>query len=207
MAAVPRVYSSSYVMQGPVDVWQMIPADVPPSSAAPVAGVNTLKWVPGDAQTPVLTGGYHFGSTEGPAAIAITEKVTPITDDQHINTIAAAFDTVDIEVSFTMKESSVAKLYSLMPGDIAGLDSTKKMMVLGESPVAWAQTSPLLMVGVRRDLNGRFYALVYRAHIKAAFATEFTRHKESVWKLTLGAVMDLSRVPGDELMQIAMVNF
>jgi hypothetical protein len=201
---VPRQYRSQYIFQGPADVYLNVVR--PPSSAAPTADANTVLLENG---IPIAaTNAKFLGSTEGPATVGITEEVNPIRDDQHESAIDAGFTVTSAEIGFTVKETRFQTLDWL----ITGPDLFQYIPVTGGEYLsgggqlnATAQTMSILLIAPRLSTPSKYaYVLGYKCYLKSALESEFSRSKESVWKVTFGLIMDMTRVQGDELMQWLM---
>ncbi len=207
MAAVARSYTPGDIFQNPVDVFVDITA--PTSSLTPTADANTLLIVAtagANYGLPTSATGYHVGSVDGPTSISFTEKVNEIWDDQHESPIDAGFDSVDAEIDFNMKETNFSKLQKAFTSDDLGaytsLAATEVLQIGGQFSSSKTLRS-LLLVSQRRDVAGKFlYVMAYKTYLKSAIQMTFIRSKEIVYKLKFGVVADLSRVQGDELMQI-----
>lgn len=202
MANVARTYTPGDIFQNPVDVYANITA--PASSATPTADANCLTL---DANgQPSSSTGIHIGSVEGPTAITFTEKVNEIMDDQHESAIDAGFDSIDAEIDFNMKETNFSKLQTLLTSDQLGkytsLSATEAWQLGGQFSSATTYIT-LLLVSQRRDVAGKYlYVLAFKCYLKSAIQLTFLRSKETVYKLKFGAIADLTRTAGDELMQI-----
>src|SRR6266436_897304 len=202
MANVPRSYVVNDVFQGPVDVYDSITA--PASSLTPTADANTLLL--DSLGQPTAAAGNHLGSVEGPTTIVITEKVNEILDDQHESPIDVAFDTVEAEIDITVKETNLSRLQRLMTSSglsaYNALAATQAWQIGGQFDSSRSAVS-ILLVSPDRTAAGKFiYALAYKTYLNAAIKMDLHRTKEVVYKLKFRAIMDLTRVQGDELLQI-----
>ncbi len=150
--------------------------------------------------------GLHVGSTEAPAQVTITEKFNEIRDDQHESAIDLAFDTVEAEIDFHMKESDLGKLQKTLTSNALAarnLLATQDVLQVGGQADSSMTQRTLLLVAPRRDVAGKFvYVMAYNAFLKSAVQLTFQRSKENVFKLKFGCLMDSTRVAGDEVMQI-----
>lgn len=202
MATVTKTYTPANILQGPVNIYANITA--PASSLTPTADANTLTL---DASGQPTSGtGVHLGSIDGPTNIAITEKSNEIMDDQHESPIDVAFDTVEAEIDFTVKELNLSRLQTLLSTlsltAYNALANSQALQIGGQFSSAMDAVS-LLLVSPRRDASGKFlYVMAYKAYLMSAVPTTLHRAKENVWKLKFRCVMDMTRVQGDELMQI-----
>ena len=202
MANIARTYSVSSIFQGPCDLYINVPA--PTSSLTPTADANTLTL--DTSGQPAGSTGSHSGSTEGPVSIVITEKCNEIVDDQHESPIDVAMDSVEAEIDFTMKETNLSRLQTILSsaslGAYTSLANSQALQVGGQFDSS-VSTMTLLLVAPNRSASGKFlYAMLYKAFLASALNTGFQRNKESIWKIKVRAVMDLTRVQGDELAQI-----
>lgn len=64
-------------------------------------------------------------------------------------------------------------------------------------------TFTLMLVGPNRGNTAKFaYVFAFKCYLKSAVQLTFQRSKENTHKLKFGVVADLTRIAGDELMQI-----
>jgi hypothetical protein len=200
MANIARTYVVANVVQGPVDVYANIAA--PASSANPLADTQCITL---DANgQPSSATGLHLGSVEGSTVITVTEKSNEITDDQHESPIDVAFDSIEGEVDIAMKETNLSRLQTLLAsGNLGAYNALANSQVLQVGGQLDSSTSliSLLLVTPNRAVAGKFiYWFVYKAFLNSAIQLTFHRNKENVFKLKFRAIMDTTRVSGDELM-------
>jgi hypothetical protein len=201
MANIARTYTVANIIQGPIDVYANIAA--PTSSALPTADSQCITL---DANgQPTSGSGIHLGSVEGPTTISVTEKSNEIVDDQHESPIDVAFDYIEGEVDIAMKETNLSRLQTLLAsGNLGAYNALANSQVLQIGGQLDSSTSliSLLLVQPNRAVAGKFiYWLVYKCFLNSAVQLTFHRNKENVFKLKFRAVMDTTRVAGDELMQ------
>jgi hypothetical protein len=201
MATISKVYTPANIWQGPVDVYVNVPA--PASHNPPTADPDEITL---DANGQPPSGGVHLGSLEAPAQISITEKFNEIRDDQHESAGDVAFDTVEAEVDVVLKETALDNLKTLLSSSALGtytaLAASKVLQVGGQATSALTFFT-LMLVGANRANTAKFaYVFAFKAYLKSAVQFTFHRAKENSHKLKLGCVADLTRIAGDELMQI-----
>ncbi len=202
MAVVSKVYTPGNIFQGPADVF--IDVTAPASNVPPSADVNEITL---DASgQPTAAAGLHLGSTEGPAQVSITEKFNEIRDDQHESPIDLAFDTVEAEIDFNVKETTLSNLQKYLASDSLGaytaLAGAQVLQVGGQTDSS-RTTRTLMLIAPRREAAGKsVYVFAHKAYLKSALQLTFHRTKENVHKLKFGVVADTTRVAGDEVMQI-----
>lgn len=202
MATVTKSYAIANILQGPCDAYANITA--PGSHSPPTADVDNLT-LDGTGQ-PTSATGISLGSLEGPSTIQITEKVNEIHDDAHESPIAVGFDSIEAEIDIAVKETTLTRLQTLLNagglGVYTALGNSKAWQLGGQFDSSIAALT-LLLVSPDRSTAGKFiYVFCYRCYLKSAIAMSFQRSKETVYKLKFGCVCDLTRVAGDELMQI-----
>lgn len=202
MAFITRSYTPANVFQGPADIYIGITA--PTSSLTPTADANTLVL---DANgQPTSNTGFHAGLIEAPMMPTITEKLNEIVADQLEMPVDVALDSINAEIDFTMKESSLTRLQSLLTSGSLGAytaNSNTKVLQVGGQMDSSATPVTVLAVSPRRDASGKFvYWMLYKATLASAIVMAFQRPKETVYKLKMKGFADTTRVRGDELMQI-----
>lgn len=202
MATVTKSYAIANILQGPCDAYANITA--PGSHAPPTADVDNLTL---DATGQPTSGtGISLGSIEGPSHIQITEKVNEIMDDAHESPIAVGFDSIEAEIDIALKESQLTRLQTLLNAGALGVYTSlanSRAWNLGGQFDSSIASLTLLLVSPDRAVAGKFiYVFAYKAYLKSAIAMTFVRNKETVYKLKFGCICDLTRVAGDELMQI-----
>ncbi len=202
MATVTKSYTFANILQGPCDVYANIA--LPVSSLTPTADLQCLTL---DATgQPTSATGISLGSIEGPSTIQITEKVNEIHDDAHESPIAVGFDSIEAEIDITLKESQLTRLQTLLNAGALGVHTSlaaSKAWQLGGQFDSSVASLTLLLVSPDRATAGKWvYALVYKCFLASAIAAAFQRNKETIYKLKFKCVCDLTRVAGDELMQI-----
>lgn len=200
MSNIARVYTVANVIQGPVNVYVGITA--PTSSALPTADSQCITL---DANgQPSSSTGFHAGSVEGSTTITVTEKSNEIMDDQHESPIDVAFDSIEAEADFAMKETNLSRLQTLLAsGNLGAYNALANSQVLQIGGQLDSSTSlfTLMLVTPNRAVSGKWiYWFLYKAYLNATEQLTFHRNKENVFKLKCRAVMDTSRVSGDELM-------
>jgi len=202
MAFVQRVWTPANIFQSPADLYFNLAA--PASSLVPTADANTLVL---DANgQPSSATGFHAGLMEAPTMPTITEKANEIHADQSETPVDVGFGSIEAEIDCIVKELNLSRLQTFL-----GSANLGAYTVLGASQ-AWqiggqldSSASPMSVTAVsqRRDALGKFaYWMLYKAYLTAPVQMVFQRIKEHVFKLKFKGVMDLTRVPGDELMQI-----
>lgn len=199
--SISRSYVVADIWQGPIDVYVNITA--PTSSLYPTADSNILTF---DASNqPTSSAGFHLGSIESPTQLNIVEKSNEIMDDQHDTAIDVAFDGISAEIDFTMKETNLSRLVTLLSSAFAtytALSNSKVMQVGGKLDSA-ATPVTLLLVGPNRVTAGKLaYVMGYKSYLKSPIPFNWQRTKETVFKMKFGCVMDLTRAVGDEVLQI-----
>lgn len=204
MANIARSYTVGNIWQGPADVFANVTA--PTSALYPAADSDALTILMDASGQPTSATGIHLGSTEGPASIQITEKSNEIMDDQHESPVDVAFDSITAEIDITMKETNLSRLYTLLTSGLLGsytaLAAQQAMQFGGQLDCSKTPVT-LMLVSPDRTTAGKWlYVFVYKCYLKSAIQASFQRSKETVYKLKFGAFCDLTRVSGDELMQI-----
>lgn len=203
MANIARSYVVANIIQGPIDVYVNIAA--PASSANPLAD-NQCVTLDANGQPSSATG-FHCGSVEGSTVITVTEKSNEIMDDQHESPIDVAFDTIEAEIDFAMKETNLTRLQSLLTsgnlGAYTALANSQVLQIGGQLDSSTSMVS-LMLVTPDRSVAGKFiYWFAYKAYLNAQQQLTFHRTKENVFKLKFRSIMDTTRVSGDELMHWA----
>ncbi len=201
MANVARTYTVAQIFQGPIDVYVNIAA---PSSHTPPTQADEIAF---DASgQPTSATGFHAGLVEGPTNIVVTEKCNEIMSDQHESPVDVAFDSTEAEIDITVKETTLTRLQTFLTSGLLGaytaLANSQALQVGGQLDSSMTPIT-LLLVSPDRAVSGKFlYVFAFKCYLKSAIATGFHRSKESIYKLKFGCFMDLTRVAGDELMNI-----
>lgn len=202
MSNITRTYTPANIFQGPADLYIGITA--PASSLTPTADANTL--ILDASGQPTSNTGFHAGLIEAPMMPTITEKLNEIAADQIEMPVDVALDSINAEIDFTMKETSLTRLQSLLTSSSLGAytaNSNTKVLQVGGQLDSSATAVTVLAVSPRRDSSGKFvYWMLYKAVLASAIVLSFQRSKESVYKLKMKGFADTTRVRGDELMQI-----
>jgi hypothetical protein len=202
MANITKVYTPANIFQAPADVYINIVA--PASSLTPTADANTL--VLDASGQPTSAAGFHAGLVEAPTMPTITEKLNEIHADQFEMPVDVAFDSIEAEIDFVMKETNLTRLQTLLSSAnlalYTALANSQALQIGGQADAAVTPVT-VLAVAPNRAVAGKFvYWMLYKAFIVSAIALHFERAKESTYKLKFKAYADTTRVRGDELMQI-----
>lgn len=205
MATVTKVYTPGNLIQSFADVYINVAA--PPSSLTPTADANCITLDANGQPTDTGSAGFHLGSIEGPTMININEKTNDILDDQHESAIDIAFDNVEGEIDFVMKETNLSRLRTILASNglstFTSLTNSKAWQIGGQLANSQYSSFTVMLVAPDRKTAGKFwYAFAFKAFLKSPIQAALTRTKESVYKLKVGCIMDSSRVAGDELLQI-----
>jgi hypothetical protein len=201
VATISKVYTPANIWQGPVDVYVNIPA--PASANPPAADANEIT-LDSNGQPPA--GGIHLGAIEAPATVTITEKFNEIRADQFEAPGDVAFDTVEAEIDVDLKETALSRLSTLLTASAlstyTALANSLVLQVGGQQSSA-VTFFTLMLIGANRANTAKFaYVFAFKAYLKSAAQLTFHRSKENTHKLKFGCVADLTRVAGDELLQI-----
>lgn len=201
MAFISRVYTPANIFQGPADIYLNITA--PTSSLLPTADANMLTL---DASgQPTSSTGFHCGLVEAPTMPTITEKLNEIHADQIEMPIDVALDSIEAEIDFIMKETNLTRLNTALTsalGTYTALTNSQVLQLGGQlSSTATAVT--VLAISANRAVAGKFVGfMLYKAVLASPITPMYNRAKETVYKLKMKGFADLTRVAGDELMQI-----
>ena len=201
MANIARAYSVADIFQGFCDVYMDITA--PPSSLYPNADTHTLTL--DSTGQPTSSAGSHLGSVEGPTDLSITEKCNEILDDQHEDAIDACIDSVEAEIDIVVKELTLTRMNSFMTSNVGTYTAlaASQVLQLGGNPNNTRVPRSLLLVAPDRSATGKFlYVLAFKCHLKSTVQMTFQRSKENMFKLKFGCAADLTRVNGDQVLQI-----
>lgn len=176
---------------------------------APAAGARLLIDANGNPTqgAPVPMGGH-----EGVATLHIDGKYDEISIDQETAPVDAVLTAESARLEINLKESSLIKITKGIPhssflsgtdtGLPAGAQAYEEITVGGL--VALPQ-QPIALISPRRGFTnpGKFMVfMLYKAFSKEAFQIGFTRTKESIWKLTVTGLADLTRAQGDRVAQL-----
>src|SRR5438552_12752799 len=112
MGLITKVYTPGDIFQNPTDVYIGIAA--PASSLTPAADANCLTL--DSSGQPSSGTGFHIGHIDAPTSISIAEKVNEILDDQHDGAVDVAFDSIQAEIDFIMKETNLSRLQTIING-------------------------------------------------------------------------------------------
>jgi hypothetical protein len=201
MAVITKTYTPAAIWQGPVDVYVNIPA--PASANPPTADADEVTL---DANGQPPSGGVHLGAIEAPATVTVTEKFNEIRADQFESAGDVAFDTVEAEIDVVLKETALNNLATLITAGVlttyTALAKSAVLQVGGQQSSALTFFT-LMLIGPNRVVTGKWvYVFAFKAYLKSAVQITFHRSKENSHKLKFGCVADLTRVAGDEVLQI-----
>lgn len=201
MSNIARAYSVADIFQGFCNAYMDITP--PASSLYPNADTHCLTL---DANgQPTSATGSHLGSIEGPTNVTNTEKCNEIMDDQHEDAIDACIDSVAGEIDVIVKELTLTRMKSFMTSNVGTYTAlaNSQALQLGGNPDNALVPRTLLLVAPDRSAAGKFlYVLAFKCFLKSAIQLTFQRNKENTFKLKFGCVADLTRVAGDQVMQV-----
>jgi hypothetical protein len=202
MAVITRTVTVANIFESPADVYFGLTA--PTSSSTPTSDANTLTL---DASgQPTSSTGFHAGLIEAPTMPTITEKCNEIDADQFEMAVDVGFDSIMAEFDCILKETSLSNINQLLTcANLSAYNAITGMQVLQFGGVSSAAASPLNMtvIAPNRAVAGKFvYWMLYQAVLKSAYPFAIGRSKETAYKLKFSGILDLTRVNGDQLMQI-----
>jgi hypothetical protein len=218
MAVTSKVYTPANIIQGPADVY--IDVQVPPSAVPPAQGTNT--WCGSDGAGNYIldakgepndngSAGEHLGTIEGPVTLGLTPKFDEIRADQHGVAIDAAFNSLESEIDFEVKEFVLERLSRFFSSPLgrytnvaAGVvNPAADFLQIGSPQSSAATIHPLLIISPDRTATGCYWVVqAYKAYLKSAVSSAFARGKPTTWKMKFGCLADWTRSLTDQVWQV-----
>lgn len=202
MATITRVYTPANIFHSPADLYFNLAA--PASNLVPTAD-NQCLTLDANGQPSSATG-FHAGLVEAPTMPTVIEKANEIHADQAETPIDVALQTIEAEIDCIVKELNLSRLQTFLGS--AGLSAytaltNSQAWQIGGQLDSSISVMTVTAIATRRDVAGKFaYWMLYRAVLTAPIQMVFQRSKEHSYKLKFKGFADLTRVQGDELMQI-----
>ncbi len=208
--AIVKSFTPADILQGPADIYLDVQA--PASAVPPVQYTNTLQL---DASGQPPDGGalgIHLGLSEGPASISIHPKFSEIRADQFAGPIDVAFVSLECEIDFAIKESSLTRIQKFFAGVLTGTYASLPIGVtnpaadflqIGSAKTSAVNLHTLLLITPDRGTAAKWaYVMAYKAYLASAVALPIGRSKETVLKLKWKLIADTARVAKDQVLQI-----
>jgi len=176
------------IQVGPANLWVGV---TNPSS---LSFISHTAGVPGD--------GTLIGLTDDSTTYSYTPKRTKIMAEQFYGPVGVFLEEEDVMLEFMAKESQLAALQPFFDSQMssaAGYDGVFIGTGSGALPV---RTQSVFFSQRHLDDATKYtIGLIYKAYCDSPFPYTMGRTKQSAWKVTLRAIVDVSRTSPDTMSQ------
>lgn len=213
MSNIAKLYTPKYVIQNPAEVFinvQAPPSAVPPTQGTNIWAASGTYSIDGNGQ-PADNGaaGVYAGGTEGPVEAGPALKFDQIGYDSHAAKIDAAFVSGMCDLSFVANELLLQNLAKYLPAGAtytsisSGTNPAANFLQIGSPQSSNVTFFSVLFTSPDHGAAGKYYvAQFYRCALSGKLPLAWDRKKPVAQKVTLRAVLDLTRVQGDMVGQI-----